>query len=123
VIFFADNLHTDPDLSDAIADNQLIFVGAINKETWRRIKKAKLVNEFRESIRTHTLDDFLTENHFQTSSSYDDIRIRHELSSDLVEQMRNCLDRYDPAGFDQANQAHNLGELFPLLDQTLNNSF
>ena len=75
---FADNLHS--------FCNTLEFTGAINRETYRRIKKMKLQDEFREAIRFNQLDEFLHENKLQTCYKYDD----------LLEKYRNFLKMVSP---------------------------
>jgi hypothetical protein len=115
----ADNLH----YLEADDQPMLVFVGAINKETWRKIKQLKLQSEFREAIRNDLLDEFLDEYHLQRSYKYDDIRIRHELKAEILAGMHAAMDNYEPAEFDKLNQAYDLGELLPLLDKTLNGAF
>lgn len=119
----ADNLHCEADNLSPIADNQLIFVGAINRETWRRIVKMKLMNDFRNAISENTLDQFLHINELQGSYSYEDIRVRNDLSGELLDSMRQSLNKKDLKTYHEALQALELGELLPVLNKTLLNSF
>lgn len=111
---FADNLH-----SGVIP---LQFTGAINKETFRRIKKMKLQDEFREAIRHNALSEFLHDNQLQTCYLYDDIKYRNDAKPELLEIMAEAVTENDAEKFNKAYQALELGELFQQLENTLSNT-
>ena len=99
------------------------FTGAINRETYRRIRKLNLQDEFREAIRTDCLKDFLHDFGLQTSYDLNDLLYRHELKAELRQNMSEAIKNYEPTKFDISNQALELGELYVQVQKTLTNTF
>jgi hypothetical protein len=112
-----------------IADNlqnvcmTVAFTGAINRETFRRIKKLNLQDEFREAIRTDCLKEFLFNFGLQQSYDLQDLLYRHELKAELRQNMSEAIKKGESQKFDIANQALELGELYVKVQKTLQGSF
>jgi len=96
------------------------FICAITPTQWRKILIKKKVKEFRACTSYGGAVEFLISNGISGKPlSFDEIAEFHGLKQDLIENMREALERMDRSRFDSLNNCLEAGQQFENIVTTL----